>query len=90
MQLNSTLTVPPLVVKFSVASAPKDQNFMNSLTVAPRNWEFDADMFDVEEVNYPNTGSPCEPELSRYLHVKEVNHSNHRIFQVSKSFEILA
>ena len=73
MQLNSTLTLPPLVVKFSVASAPKDQNFMNSLTIAPRNWEFDADMLDVEEVNYPNTGSPCEPEFYRYLHVKEVH-----------------
>ena len=74
MQLNSTLTVPPLVVKFNVASVQKDQNFMNSFTVAPRNWEFDADMLKVEEVNYPNSGSPSEPELSCCLHVKEVHH----------------
>ena len=74
VEFNFDSATTALVVKFSVASAPKDQNFMNLLTVAPRNWEFDADMFDVEGVNYPNTGSPCEPELSRYLHIKEVHH----------------
>ena len=73
MQLNSTLTVPPLVVKFSVASAPKDQNCMNSFTVAPRNWEFDADMLELEEVDQQDTGSPYEPELFVYLHIKEVH-----------------
>ena len=61
--MNSTFTVPQLVVKFSVASAPKDQNCMNSFTVAPRNWELDADMLDLEEVDSLDTGSHYEPEL---------------------------
>ena len=74
VQLNSPFTVPPLVVKFSDASAPKDQNFMNSVTVAPRNWELDADMLDLEEEDCPNTGSPCGPELYLYLHIQEVHH----------------
>ena len=49
VQLKSTFTEPPLVVMFKLASPPKDQNFMNSITVAPRNWELDADMLDLEE-----------------------------------------
>ena len=49
VQLKSTLTEPPLVVMFKLASPPKDENFMNSVTVAPRNWELDADMLDLEE-----------------------------------------
>ena len=64
----------PLVVKFRVASPPKDQNFMNSLIVAPRNWELDDDMLDLEEDDYPDTRSLCEPELSCYLHIIEVHH----------------
>ena len=44
VQLNSTLTEPPLVVMFKVASPPKAQKCINSLTDAPRNWEFDFDM----------------------------------------------
>ena len=49
VQLKSTFTEPPLVVMFKLASPPKDQNFMNSITVAPRNWELDSDMLDLEE-----------------------------------------
>ena len=44
LQLNSTVALPPLVVRFRVASPPKAQNCMNSPTDAPRNWEFDLDM----------------------------------------------
>ena len=43
-QLNSTLASPPLVVNVRVASPPKAQKCKNSLTDAPRNWEFDLDM----------------------------------------------
>ena len=43
-QLNSTLASPPLVVNFRVASPPKAQKCKNSLTDAPRNWEFDLHM----------------------------------------------
>ena len=46
VQLNSTFAVPPLVVKFSVASPPNNQNCMNSLTDASRNWKFDLDIFE--------------------------------------------
>ena len=65
VQLNSTFAVPPLVVKFSVASPPNNQNCMNSLTDASRNWKFDLDIFFKQSL--PETGLPCESELSCYL-----------------------
>ena len=40
VQFNSTFAVLPLVVKFSVASPPNNQNCMNSLTDASRNLKF--------------------------------------------------
>jgi hypothetical protein len=45
VQLKATLVSPPLVVRFSDASPPRTQMLMNSFTEAPRNWEFDLDIF---------------------------------------------
>ena len=41
VQLKETVASPPLVLRLREASPPRAQMLMNSLTEAPRNWEFD-------------------------------------------------